>query len=195
MYYGSNDFEAALHLHEMTMAVEWIRGIVVRCGSAPFRQFNFFIARHTWPDLQDMLPLAQLVLETDLKLEPRPVREPDPISDEWPSWYRENHLRMTQEPKSLFHFASSWKREFQRVLESAVQLGQKASVEGWHEDWLDVEFGLWIEEKLNSGPGADMSKRREGKHKLKRMRAQEAGEKEAIQKADEEAEAAEFAEI
>ena len=63
------------------------------------------------------------------------------------------------------------------AFDEGVALGKKARVEEWSEDWLDVEFGLWVEERQNSGWGGYIGRKLKKKHKRKRVRAEEATRK------------------
>ena len=153
MYYKSNDLQIRVKMADFEAASAWLRNVVARCGSHPFRHFAFCPCNAAWANLHYLRDLVQLLRETGFQY------------PQVPAYY---------EPRdsSIFLFPSGfgW-GNLGPSLDEAVELGKKASVEGWSEDWLDVEFGWWVEEKQETGPGAIMRQKLNSKHRIKRERA------------------------
>ena len=159
-YYKSNNFEMTIQMSDLKAASAWLRTIVARCGTDPFGHFQFYLCNLRWIELPFLRDFVQLFRDIDLQL---PIQSPDGRTIT--AWFW-SATRMTH--------VLDW------ALAEAVALGKKARVEGWSEDWLDVEFGLWAEEKQNSGQALEMRKKLRRKHEVKRQRAQEAAKKQVI---------------
>lgn len=169
MYYKCNDFEVFLHLSEATHVTDWLRTIVRCCGNDPFRNFGFYMLRSPWEDLELARPLTKFFMEIEVVFRPLIFEfTPDRLfSPQLAAEYRDLH---DQSEQSLFHLAGDLNCAFKHVLEEAVVLGQRARTENWHEEWLEVEFGLWIEEKMSRNGGvAHRAITRNEKQKARRV--------------------------
>ena len=149
IYYRSNTFELSLHLVHMDYAVQWLRYVIRLCGDRPFGRFSFYLLSGSWKDLHCIKPLTSLFMERDVLLRPATFR----IT-------RGAHLGgermglLEENAASLFHIPDPVIAKFRRVLEQAVQLGKRGRVEEWHEDWFEVEFADWLDERMDN-EGAD----------------------------------------
>ena len=77
MYYKVNVFEISLLLSEAHHAVDWLRSIVSRCGTDPFRHFNFYVRKCQWEHFRHVYSIAALFKDFDLVLRPEPVSVDD----------------------------------------------------------------------------------------------------------------------
>jgi disulfide oxidoreductase YuzD len=146
MYYKFNDFEICLRLTEAADVTDWLRTIVRRCGNDPFRQFNFYMLRCNWVDLQHARSLVEFFRDNELIFRPITFEfTPRPIWGTGELW-RDYSLKDNQ---SLFHMLDATSCLARCALEEAVDLGKRARRENWTEDWLDVEFGFWFDEKMS----------------------------------------------
>ena len=152
MYFKSNDFNISMNLADMEMATEWLQTIIRRCGNDPFQHLSFYMTKSFWEELEYALPLAKLYFENELVMRPLPLPT----------------------PPSLFHMEDPLREVFPRALEEVIDLGKRAGEEGWSEDWLDVEFGTWLDEKLSEVVPRKAKVAKTGRHRRERARAERA---------------------
>ena len=149
IYYGSNSFQITVQLSDLPAASAWLRSIVARCGTNPFRQFRFYLCQPCWRGLHFLRDFVQLFREVDLQLGTG-------SASKWPCRRR----------SALFWSESGESGVLDQALDEAVELGKKARAEDWSEDWLDVEFGLWVEEKLSKGNALAVERRVKKRRRL-----------------------------
>ena len=151
MYFKSNDFNISMNLADMDKATAWLQIIIRRCGNDPFQHLGFYMTKSFWEELENALPLAKLYVENELTLRPLPL----------PTL------------PSLFHMEDPLREVFPRALEEVIDLGKRAGEEGWSEDWLDVEFGTWLDEKLSEVVPRKAKVAKRGRRRRERARARE----------------------
>ena len=142
LYYKSNAFQVSLHFVETEHAVNWVQSIIRRCGNDPFKHFSFYITRLRWTELKYARPFAMLYMEHDLVLRPM---------SEMPGWAPGIHTydHHGGHFNSLFHTKEFYVDKLWRTLEEVVELGKRARQEGWSQDWFDLEFLRYYDEKMD----------------------------------------------
>lgn len=153
-YYLCNNFELALTTSEFDQACDWIKHAARNCGSRPFKTFRFFMTKVIWEDIEGFLSLARLFHGTMIEL-----ACPEYDESKLRPW---NCYQRLQSQESIFRMPAE-NAFTQDALEEVVALGRQARAEDWHEQMLDVEFGLWADEKRRSSHYRQMKKLREGK--------------------------------
>jgi len=137
VHYQNNSFKLSVDLDQVKKACAWLKGIAQRCGSHPFKHFDFSITKMAWDELHYLLPFANLLHQTSFTPPKIPTND-DPYD-------------LMQNPSYILRLESS-ATNVSEAMVGAVDLGRKARAEGWDSQWLGVEFGRWLERTSKSKP-------------------------------------------
>lgn len=138
IYYANNEFELGVTTKEFEQASQWIRTVVGRCGIKPFKRLIFDVRQAFLKDLGELLPLARLLHDTGVNLGNKKCSNQD---------CREDCSFCVA--RGSCAFIMSWSQHsLRQALKEVARLGVLARNEDWSSQWLDVEFGLWLDEKL-----------------------------------------------
>lgn len=148
LYYKSNSFDLALQLSDTKRATGWLRHIIQRCGNDPFKHFTFFVRNSFWADLHHARDLAAFFHIKDLHLAPRP--EQTSLEN------AERPIRVLPPERhdlagDVIRMDDPDRFSFRIALERAIKMGRTAKREAWSEEWLDYEFGVWLDKTLSKG--------------------------------------------
>lgn len=84
-------------------------------------------------------------------LHPRPRKASEGRVPERRTWPKDFEAEVHEKFDSVFCMDDPWRLSYRNALEQAVELGKKARIESWSAEYLDVEFGCWLEDTPSNG--------------------------------------------
>ena len=161
IHFQSNRFVLAINTDEIPDACWWLQSVSQICGPRPFGSVHFYIKNSRSTDVRFFLPLAQQFHETFSELSDQPEVD-TPADCRAHGWVFLSIFWTFQGQRFIFE-----------ALEEVKAMGIKASREDWHSQWLEVEFGLWAEGRLNStlvkGRARDAKKKKEWLERCRKL--------------------------
>jgi len=139
IYNATNRFNITINLQQFGPLSSWLQTIAQLCGPKPFRTITINVRGHVRRDPRYLLPFVVVLRAMGLEL---PMAKRD---------FMDNRTKMVKSSVTTC-FTPPCSNDVQalRVLDDAYELGRKAWVKDWTEEWLELEFGSWVEEQGRS---------------------------------------------